>query len=223
MPLVFPGEEVSLNEPGRTFRRHHHLCGYAALLVSGSCDEAGDSGRFQAVAGDVLIHDSFHGHADWIGARGAVIFNIHLTRPVAGRFGRVTDADAIARAFHRDPREAEDTFHEQFMPVPNEPADWPDLLAQDLAAALIPRLDDWARSIGIHPGSLSRGFRLAYGITPQRYRLEQMAARAARQIRIRGRRLADIAAESGFADQAHMTRTLVGLFGATPVRLRWLR
>lgn len=222
MPLVFPGEEVSLNEPGRAFFRHHHLSSYAALLVSGRCHEAGDGGRFDAVAGDALVHEPFDGHMDRIGAGGAVIINIHLTRPVSGRFGRVDDVDAIARAFERDPREGEEAFHEQFAPVTQRAADWPDLLAEALAAAQPRYLDEWARSNGIHPASLARGFRLAYGVTPQRFRVEQLAARAARRMRATRDRLADIAAACGFADQAHMTRAISTMFETSPAKLRRL-
>ena len=93
MPLVLPGEEVSLNEPGRTFARHHHLKSYAALLVSGTCDEAGDRGRFRARAGDVLLHRSFEAHRDQIGAKGAKIINFVLEEAPIEAFGFVADLD----------------------------------------------------------------------------------------------------------------------------------
>lgn len=222
MPLVLPGNEVSLNQPGSRFHRHHHLNGYAALLVSGSCHEVGDSGRFDARPGDVLVHDWFHGHADRIGARGARFINIPLKGPLHAKSGKVANLDSVVRAFERDRDEGEAMFHEQFRPAVYGPADWPDLLAEDLAMGSIHRLDSWARSKGIHPASMSRGFRLAYGITPKRFRLEQMATRAARRVLASAESLAGVAADAGFADQAHMTRIFVELFRVTPARLRSL-
>jgi AraC-like DNA-binding protein len=222
MPLVLPGNEVSLNQPGSRFHRHHHLNGYAALLVSGSCHEVGDSGRFDARPGDVLVHDWFHGHADRIGARGARFINIPLKGSLHAKSGKVVNLDSVVRAFERDRDEGEAMFHEQFRPAVYGPADWPDLLAEDLAMGSIHRLDSWARSKGIHPASMSRGFRLAYGITPKRFRLEQMATRAARRVLASAESLAGVAADAGFADQAHMTRIFVELFRVTPARLRSL-
>jgi AraC-like DNA-binding protein len=222
MPLVLPGNEVSLNQPGSRFHRHHHLNGYAALLVSGSCHEVGDSGRFHARAGDVLIHEGFHGHADRIGARGARFINIPLKSSLDAKSGKVADLDLVVRAFERDGKEGVAAFHEQFRLTVYAAADWPDLLAEELAEGRVVRLDNWARSKGVHPGSVSRAFRLAYGITPKRFRLEQLAARAARRLVGSAESLAIVAADAGFADQSHMTRAFAELFRITPASLRRL-
>jgi hypothetical protein len=158
MPLVLPGQEVRLNEPGRTFERHHHLGAYAALLVSGSCHEAGDRGRFTAIAGDVLVHQAFDGHGDRIGRSGAAFINIPLNRPPASAFGRVSDLDTVILAFERSFAEGSEQFHALFEPVAPRRGDWPDLLAQDLASQRVPSLADWSDAHGIHTTSVSRGF-----------------------------------------------------------------
>ena len=220
MPLVLPGEEVSLNEPGRHFARHHHLKGYAALIVTGSFDEAGDRGRFRACAGDVLVHRCFEAHQDRIGAAGAKIINFRLDKAPLEPFGFLTDIDSIVRAHERDPIAAAEFLGAQFVPHARGEGDWPDLLAQELSKAEPMRLERWAGLHGFNPSSLSRGFRLAFGVTPKRYRFEQMASRAARSSRETGEGLSIIAASSGFADQAHMTRAIAQLFGVTPSRLR---
>ena len=100
--------------------------------------------------------------------------------------------------------------------------DWPDLLAQELASQRVASLADWSDAHGLHTTSVSRGFRLAYGVSPKRFRLEQMAARAARRIRDTAEGLGQIAAGCGFADQAHMTRTIGRLFAVSPLELRHL-
>ena len=197
MPLVLPGQEVSLNEPGRSFARHHHLRAYAALLVSGSCDEAGDRGRFRARAGDVLIHFSFEAHQDRIGPAGAKIINFEIDEPPDTAFGFVADLDAIVRLNERDPRSAAELLRDEMRPHLKADRDWPDLLANELSSGPT-RLDRWAQVHGLHPGSLSRGFRLAYGVTPKRYRFEQMVSSAARFARSSADGLSAIAAETGF-------------------------
>lgn len=220
MPLILPGQEVSLNEPGRTFQRHHHLQGYAAVLISGTCYEAGDRGRFETTAGDVLFHAAFDGHADRIGSRGAVFLNIPLSQPIKEPYGRVRDLDLLIRTFERDPRGCAECLDDQFVSISCPPKDWPDLLAQTLAADPSVRIETWALSNGLHPASVSRGFRLAYGVSPKRFRHEQRAAHAARRIAGIADSLAAVAADCGFADQAHMTRTFVQLFGTSPAKLR---
>ena len=222
MPLVLPGHEVRLNEPGRRFERHHHLTAYAALVVSGTCHEAGDGGRFDVEAGDVLIHRAFDGHRDSVGRRGAVFINIPVTGPIGSCIGQVSDVDAIVRAFERDAAEGEALFRDQFVPTDRRACDWPDLLAATLASAGANSLQHWAEKHRLHPASVSRGFKLAYGVSPKRFRLEACASRAARRVREGCARLADIAADCGFSDQAHMTRAFGQLFGFSPSALRAL-
>lgn len=222
MALVLPGQEVRLNEPGRKFDRHHHLGAYAALLIRGSCHEMGDRGRFVAGPGDVFVHRPFDGHGDRVGRSGAAFINIPLERPLADAFGRVTDLDAVVRAFERSADDGREEFHARFEAVQSGQDDWPDALATDLAAPFNESLADWSLRHGLCPTSVSRGFRIAYGISPKRFRLEQAAARAARRIRGSTESLGDIAISCGFADQAHMTRTIGGLFAVSPLRLRQL-
>lgn len=222
MPLVLPGQEIRFNEPRSRFPRHHHLGAYAAVLVAGECEEAGDHGRFRARPGDVLAHRSFDGHADRIGSKGAMFINIGLRADLPSAFGCVRDLDAIVRACERDLSKGEWLLRQQLAPK-HRKTDWPDLLAHDLAANPAISVGEWAIEHGLSPASASRGFRLAYGTSPKRYRLEQMARKAALELRCRDASLADVAIGAGFADQPHMTRTLSALFGTTPRALRAMR
>src|ERR1700733_5492304 len=44
--------------------RHRHLGAYATVVLAGSLEESGYSGRIHAVAGDVLIHPALDCHAN---------------------------------------------------------------------------------------------------------------------------------------------------------------
>jgi AraC-like DNA-binding protein len=70
---------------------------------------------------------------------------------------------------------------------------------------------------GIDRYSLVRHFRAAYGTTPDRFRLLRRLdlARAAIE---RGRPIATVAADTGFADQSHLTRQFTRAFGLPPSR-----
>jgi AraC-like DNA-binding protein len=218
--IVPPGCEISREATARRVERHHHLSPYAALVLRGGYVEAGDRGRFLARAGDVLFHDSFDAHRDQFDAGGADILNLPIPEGAALAVGRATDPDRVVRESERDPTAAARLLLESVEPGSPAFSDWPDLLARDLRADRVVRLADWAEAAGLHPCSASRGFRLCYGVSPQRYRLEQRAARAARAARRARGSLASVAAEAGFADQAHMTRAIGRFFGRTPAALR---
>lgn len=218
--MIEPGQESTKNAPWSRFARHHHTYPYAALVIRGSCHEAGDRGRFRAETGDVLFHTSFDAHGDDIGSRGAAFINFPLEAALPGWFGRLEDPDAVIRAHERDPAEAIECLHEQFRPVDSAYRDWPDLLARDIAAKPGLIFHQWADAHGLNPASVSRGFRQAYGVSPKRFRLERNASTAARRLLETRDTLSDIAAACGFADQAHMTRAICAIFGMTPRRLR---
>jgi AraC-like DNA-binding protein len=88
-----------------------------------------------------------------------------------------------------------------------------DRLAQDLTET--PTLADLASLAGLSRYQVLRGFQKQYGLPPHRWLLCLRAERARALIRS-GLSLATAAASSGFADQAHMTRTFVRVYGFTP-------
>lgn len=70
---------------------------------------------------------------------------------------------------------------------------------------------------GLDRFSLTRNFRALYGTTPHRFLIMRRLA-AAREKIGGGMALAEIAAESGFADRAHLTRHFKKTYGMTPGR-----
>ncbi|MPN24828.1 hypothetical protein SDC9_172233 [bioreactor metagenome] len=67
--------------------------------------------------------------------------------------------------------------------------------------------------------SVARDFRQFYGTSPSRFLLMRRLDAARRHI-LAGSALADVAASTGFADQAHMTRHFTQTFGISPARWR---
>jgi AraC-like DNA-binding protein len=112
------------------------------------------------------------------------------TRPLIGGAARLTTSDAAGIAARvralLDERYADDL-----------PADY-------LAAAA-----------GRSRFAAYRAFKAAYGLAPSEYQ-RQVRLRAARRLLARGDHLAQVAADVGFADQAHMTRWFVRSYGLTP-------
>jgi AraC-like DNA-binding protein len=79
------------------------------------------------------------------------------------------------------------------------------------------RAADLERIAGIDRWAIARQFRRAYGTSPDRYRRMRRLA-AARDAIAAGGTLAAVAAETGFADQSHMTRHFTRAYGLTPGR-----
>jgi AraC-like DNA-binding protein len=79
------------------------------------------------------------------------------------------------------------------------------------------RAADLERIAGIDRWAIARQFRRAFGTSPDRYRRMRRLA-VARHAIAAGEPLAAVAAETGFADQSHMTRHFTRAYGLTPGR-----
>jgi AraC-like DNA-binding protein len=198
--------------------RHRHCTGYVALVLSGSYEEVGDCGRFQVNAGDVLFHRRFEAHLDRFAPTGADTLNFDLgaAANTTLAFGRARDPDRIVRLAERDPHEARDTLLGSLVPQEIGTPDWPDMLAADIRREPSLNLTAWAEANGLAPATVSRGFQRVYGIPPVAFRAQMRTQHAWHAIVESDTSLAMIAADVGFADQAHMTRNVSALTGATP-------
>jgi AraC-like DNA-binding protein len=88
-----------------------------------------------------------------------------------------------------------------------------DLLPQRLADP--PSLSELAAITGLSQFALLRAFRQETGMPPHAY-LNQLRVRRARQLLDQGLASADVAAQIGFADQAHLTRHFKRVVGVPP-------
>ncbi|MDX1623621.1 MAG: AraC family transcriptional regulator [Gemmatimonadota bacterium] len=84
------------------------------------------------------------------------------------------------------------------------------------------RVRDLAAELEVHPVSLTRAFRRAYGVPVSVYRRRVRLRRAAARISATAQRLSRIAHATGYADHAHMSREVRESTGLTPTRLREL-
>ena len=197
--------------------RHRHAAGYATIVLAGNFGEASFAGRFVAGPGDVLLHGAFDCHANWITSRRALKI---LRLPwcdnlVEGRF-RVRDPDALARLAERDPLEAMNQLRANLIQIDSTELHWTERLAQALRLQTSIRLESWSDSEQLAPETVSRGFRRAFGVSPKVFRVESRARRAWNLLRCSSSPLTEIAHQMGFADHAHLTRTVAALTGAPP-------
>jgi AraC-like DNA-binding protein len=206
---------------GETLHRHLHERPFAAIVLAGGYVEAGDTGRHCVSAGDVIVHRTFERHLDRFDPRGAEVLVLPLSLRWRGPVrGHIADPDAVTRMAERDPIAAQYLLDREMTAQQANSHDWPDLLAADLLDAPDLSLARWAAQHGLHAASLSRGFRQQFEITPAQFRLVARTHRAIDRLLGTSVALSTVAAAEGFADQAHMTRSIVRQTGRSPRALR---
>ena len=174
----------------------------------------------QVVSGGALPNSGVNGpvaelgirrlRAALLGDRGPVVIRELAWRVVSATFDGDSDAGHRREAAGSLGRQAADrrTFDEARAVLSVELQ----LSAYDLAAR-----------VGCSPGQLSRVFVRQTGRGVAAYRSALRAGRALQALtEDRYETLADLAAETGFADHAHLTRTLRDRYGELPSRLRQL-
>jgi AraC-like DNA-binding protein len=198
--------------------RHVHKRAYAALVLSGCYEEAGDSGRHRVQAGDVVLHQPFEAHLDRVPKSGAVVLNVPLPDQFAFQsgVGKVNDPDAIIRLLEMGDSGTAAQLLLTTKISETGFRDLPDELAASLAQNASINLSCWSEAKGISPWHLSRCFTKAFGVSPSAFRARARTHQAWRAIRTVDTPLSATAAHYGFADQAHMTRSVKKLTGNCP-------
>lgn len=206
---------------GEVLARHRHAHAFATLVISGGYEEAGDSGLHRVHAGDVLFHCAHERHLDRMHATGADVPVLPLPKDWSGiARARVTDTDAVVRLAEGDVPAAVTHLLEHARSAVSEPHDWPDQLATDILANPCMSLTEWADLNGLHPGSVSRGFGQVFAISPKAFRLQARTHAALKLYRSTSLTASAIAHTCGFADQAHLSRSITALTGVTASQFR---
>lgn len=138
------------------------------------------------------------------------------------------------RAIDIDPRQAR-VFIDQASrllepaPKPSGGRSWPSLAPWQERKILIHigrhvgqtvRNEELARVAGLSVGHFARCFKGSFGVSPRGYVIRTRLERAKILMRETQTPLSQIALDSGFADQAHMSRLFHAIIGDTPTRWR---
>jgi AraC-like DNA-binding protein len=196
---------------------HSHAEPYAALVLAGGYAESGDGGRFRAEPGHVVIHTPFSAHADRVSAKGAVVVNLPLAiaDSLSLQSGIVADPEGVLRLFAEDPSSLGETLRASLAPLPISD-DLPDRLAAALERPDAVGIADWAVANAVSPRTITRHFTAAFGIAPAHYRWRARVRAAWRSLVTTDQPLITVAHDWGFADQAHMSRSVRQLTGRPP-------
>ncbi len=192
---------------------------YATVVLAGSFEESGYAGRIRATAGDVLIHSALDCHANQRVCAGVRLIRLDwCDTKGAGGVYHLPEVDGLAITAEKDVGDAvlllEEALSKGCATSAGTKNDWPDMLAAALARNASMPIGRWAQANDLTRETESRGFVAAYGITPEVFRAELRTRAAWLRVTRGSDCLCRIAAETGFADQAHMTRWIHRITGA---------
>jgi AraC-like DNA-binding protein len=201
--------------------RHRHLRAYATVVLAGAFEESGYNGRIHATAGDVLIHSALDCHGNQMVCAGVKLIRLDWADDGGiGGLYHLDEVDELAKTAEKDVIRAthllKRALREKRLPSHGKKNDWPDLLLSDLARSVSTEIGMWAEVNGLARETVSRGFAAAYGISPSLLRAELRARSAWLRITRGSEPLSRVAVDTGFADQAHMTRWIHRITGAPP-------
>ena len=242
--------DVSLSELyhgfGRRCPRRAYEAPWFSLVLAGSYSEQIGPKTLEYRAPCVAFYPPDREHRSEVGRRGVRVLVVTLGTvwerwlPSVEQPGALLHADALRAAYR---------MHHELKAVGPLCSAAIDGLAHDLLEALagsaergerrrpgwldrvVERLHaEYARPVSlaalaiaesVHPTHLSRTFRRFEGISPSAY-LQLLRCRhiLGRLAEVDAPSLAELSAEAGFADQAHCTRVMKRVLGATPGRLR---
>jgi len=202
-------------------RTHRHDGAYAALVIDGSHVEMSADGPIDCVPGTLVLHPRWHAHGNRFGNVGAKVVNLDLDGGITGdalRVLRVHDAKDALAVFTRAPHRLAELIAACNAAPASTLHPWQRAFLRELEhgeqdIALL------AQAAGVSLAHASRTFVKSHGMSPQLLRRELRCRRALRLL-ADGMALVDIATTTGFADQAHLTRTLRATTGAPPSQLR---
>ena len=216
------------------FAPHFHTEFYACAIVRGRCEFMCGGRAYAAAAGDLVLVDPFEVDtagcspeveyravyfddvpgAPWLSFTRTVVPASPLARRLAQVLGgplRGEDLDAClqdilqAHAVRKEPDEDLQLFRRRVEDALEE-------IHAEEGVAPIARL---AARLGMSAQHFSRTFHRVFGVPPVFFRNQLRLHRAEQQLR-RGRRPAQVAAECGFSDQAHLIREFKKVRGITP-------
>jgi AraC-like DNA-binding protein len=240
---VLPIREVSIGAfrirdmryaAGCAHRRHTHEKLQISILLRGSMREDVAARANVVCAGDVIVKPAGVSHENAYDGTRIICVDVdpkEIDLPLAGyAVHRLDDAVATGlRVAQRFLGGADVEDHVADLVAALAERRVRDHKAAVRAAAMLEasfprnlRVSAVAQELRLHPVYLSRVFREQWGCTPREY-LQRLRARAAmNRIATTTEPLADVAHDSGFCDQAHMTRVIGRVAGLSPAVLRRL-
>ena len=234
----------------RVVAEHDHELAYFSLLLDGAYEERYKDSTIYFEPFSIALHPSEYRHADKIGSGGATFFTVELDSQWKGMVADFLDLQSIGVEVNGgsltwlavqlfrcvigtsapDEFEAVTLLYEMLADAAKLPPPQPrsqiwlstirKYIEQHSSDSLT--LSELAQIGGVHPVSIVRAFRAQHHQTIGQYIRRIRVQNATRLMKNRKAKLSDVAAEAGFADQSHFTRTFKEITGLKPTQFRAL-
>ena len=234
--------------PNERLTRHRHERAYYCLVVAGEFSESCDGYDHEGKAWTLIFRPAGEEHTQEFGTRGARCLNVevspawlerhripvsipsnrmelHAGRPgLAARLYREFQVDDAVRHLALEGLVAElvvasvRASRDSDRAVPT----WFRASRELLEARLLspPTLEQFAQAVGVHPARLARAFRRHLRCSPAEYVRRRRLQRASQALRETDLPLSQIALDTGFCDQSHLTRAFRRELNTTPAAFR---
>ncbi len=228
--------------PHHRHSQHSHRYAQISFLLSGCFQETGDSRKIDIVGNAVGFKPANYEHADVFGPDGCLILSINIQPDAMNSLGintapqhwRCNQAwnpailinllscgNLLKRFAHLFAGNQKNAYG--FDRHSSPPPDWLKHCRQVMDQHQKPvEVSQLAELTGIHRVVISRMFRRYYGISPTEYRQRRRVAHAVNDCINSNTSFVQIAANSGFSDQAHFCREIRRFVGMTPASMRKL-
>jgi AraC family transcriptional regulator len=239
-------------EPGHRLAPHAHERPFFSLLVRGSFKERHDRGTRQCVPTSLVFYPEHEPHEEAFGDSGGRAFHVELEEGWLARMraeGGLEYPAGSTETLEGRRNQLMSRLYGWFLrPGPDVSADeialelldavspetgygaertrppWLDRIVELLRERFCERVrvGELAEEAGVHPVHLARVFRRHFGCTIGEY-IRMLRIERARVVLVNGDQgLSSIAFATGFADQAHFTRTFKEQVGVPPGEYRKL-
>lgn len=208
---------------------HRHAEWRLIVFLSGKTTEETFGGARTYRAGDFMFRPAYFAHADRTGSQGGTYACLPVTQRAlrqhfSTRGWRALKGNVDLVALGSEGRRV-CGGGDDLLPLLNEKAYEP--YARSQTSRIASEVANESASLavlaernGFRPYQFTRWFIRAFGVSPRTYRKQARVQRAIEAIAESGATLAQIAADAGFHDQSHLTRTLTLVTLRTPGQLR---
>jgi AraC family transcriptional regulator len=221
---------------GERMPRHAHDYSNVTAIISGEMMETIDDGEHRGATCSVLLKPAGTEHTNHaIGRKGTLCVTVQLAATLS-QWAWFEDGPSANTALelYRALRSGADVESAAFallggvsaaaeLRCQRKPAWLVELLKtldRDFEEPI--RFEQLAHAAGMHPVYISRAFHRHTGMTMQQYVRTKRLARARHLLSTTSRAIHSIAAETGFADPAHLCRSMKGDIDLTPKQYRGL-
>ncbi|HKB69532.1 MAG TPA: AraC family transcriptional regulator [Thermoanaerobaculia bacterium] len=222
-------------EPETVIPFHRHQEPYATVVLRGRYRERSGSVERECAASNIVIHGPGERHCDRFArvptsclnlyggnfSKSAVIANPAGASIAAKLRAEFAEPDVFSSRIVNALMLESDAWSERCSDDRRRPPSWLRRVREEVEARFREpmTLSGLAASACVHPTHVARAFRRHYGMTlGEMIRLRRVEH--SKTLLRSARPLAEVAGETGFADQSHFTRTFHRLTGTTPAAYR---